>query len=130
MCLVSAKAFGATKLTVTDISSRNLALARQMGATRTYRHSKTATPTDIAAKLKEIFGPDLPDVVFDCVGMESTLRTACLTVSPGSKLVVLGLAQTNVSIPLSELVLCELEILGSLRYTNTVRVVHVALVLP
>ena len=121
MTLVSAKAFGATKVTMTDINAHNLALAKKMGATQTYCHAKTAKPTDIADKLKQMFGPKLPEIIFDCVGMESTVRTAVLASCPGSKIVIVGLAQDDVSVPLSLLAVYELEILGSLRYTNTVR---------
>lgn len=120
MTLLSAKAFGATKIIITDISARNLALAESMGATKTYCHPKAATPKDIADKLKQMLGPNLPEVIFDCVGMESTIQTAALTASPGSKIVIVGMAQNTVSVPLNLLAVFELEILGSLRYTNTV----------
>ena len=120
MTAVSARAFGATKVTVTDISAHNLGLAEKMGATKTYCHAKTASPQDIASALKSILHPNIPEVIFDCVGMESTIRTAVFTAAPGSKVVVVGLGQENVLIPLSMLTLCELDVLGSLRYTNTV----------
>lgn len=121
MTAVSARAFGATKVAVTDISAHNLGLAEKMGATKTYCHAKTASPQDIASTLKSMLSPNTPEVIFDCVGMESTIRTAVFTAAPGSKIVVVGLGQENVSIPLSMLTLCELDVLGSLRYTNTVQ---------
>ena len=118
--MLSAKAFGATKVTMTDISPNNISLAETMGATHTYCHPKTASPKDIAAHLKQMLTPNLPEVIFDCVGMESTVRTAVFTACPGSKIVIVGLSQENVSLPLSMLTLCEMDVLGSLRYTNTV----------
>ena len=121
MTLIAARAFGATKIMMTDISTHNLALADKMGATKTYCHSKAASPQDIASKLKDMLGPSVPEIVFDCVGMESTIRTAIFTAAPGSKIVVVGLGQENATVPLSMLTLCELDVLGSMRYTNTVR---------
>lgn len=44
MTLGAALAFGATNVTITDISPQNLDLAKQMGATHTYNHSRTAKP--------------------------------------------------------------------------------------
>ena len=73
MTLTAAKAFGATKIVVTDVNSHNLALAEKMGATKTYLPSKTASPQEVADKLKEMLVPVGPQIVFDCVGFESTV---------------------------------------------------------
>lgn len=91
MTLLSAQAFGATKITVTNISAHNLSLAETMGATHTYCHPKTAAPKDIADHLKQVLSPHLPQVIFDCVGMESTVQTAVFASCPGSKTVIVGL---------------------------------------
>lgn len=118
--LTAAKAFGATKIVVTDVNSHNLALAEKMGATKTYLQSKPATPQDVANKLKDMLGPIGPQIVFDCVGLESTVQTAVLSCCERGRVVIVGMAQEYVSVPMNMLAAREVEMVGTQRYANTV----------
>ena len=64
LTLIAAKAFGATRLMSTDVNPTNLARAEKMGA-KTYCHSSTASPADIAKELKGIMAPNGPEIVID-----------------------------------------------------------------
>ncbi|KAL3131368.1 hypothetical protein ABBQ38_007683 [Trebouxia sp. C0009 RCD-2024] len=119
MTLTAAKAFGATKIVVTDINSHNLALAEKMGATKTYLPSKTASPQEVADKLKEMLVPVGPQIVFDCVGFESTVQTAVLSCCERGRVVIVGMAQEYVSVPMNMLAAREVEMVGTQRYANT-----------
>ena len=120
MTLAAAKSFGATSLTITDISPQNIALAKKMGATNAYCHSRTATPQEIADYLKKMLLPYGPEIVIDCVGFESTVQTAVRSCCMGGKVVVVGMGQDNMTLPMSTVGVHELDVLGCFRYANTV----------
>lgn len=120
MVLTAAKAFGATKIVVTDVNSHNLALADKMGATRTHLPPKAASPLETADKLKEMLSPVGPQIVFDCVGLESTVQTAVLSCCERGRVVIVGMAQEYVSVPMNMLAAREVEMVGTQRYANTV----------
>lgn len=123
MVLTAAKAFGSTKIVVTDVNSHNLALADQMGATKTYLQQQPATPQEVANKLKEMLGPVGPQIVFDCVGLESTVQTAVLSCCERGRVVIVGMAQEYVSVPMNMLAAREVEMVGTQRYANTVSII-------
>lgn len=123
MTLTAAKAFGATKIVVTDVNSHNLALAVKMGATKTYLPSKTASPQQIADKLQEMLVPVGPQIVLDCVGVESTVQTAVLSCCERGRVVIVGMAQEYVSVPMNMLAAREVEMVGTQRYANTVSII-------
>lgn len=120
MTLAAAKSFGATSLAITDISPQNIALAKKMGATEAYCHPRTATPQEIADHLKKMLSPFGPEIIIDCVGFESTVQTAIRSCCMGGKVVVVGMGQDNMTLPMSTVGVHELDVLGCFRYANTV----------
>lgn len=124
MTLAAAKSFGATSLTITDISPQNIELAKKMGATNAYCHSRTATPQEIADYLKKMLLPYGPEIIIDCVGFESTVQTAVRSCCMGGKVVVVGMGQDNMTLPMSTIGVHELDVLGCFRYANTVSCHH------
>ena len=120
MTLAAAKSFGATSLAITDISPQNIALAKKMGATEAYCHPRTATPQEIADYLKKMLSPYGPEIIIDCVGFESTVQTAIRSCCMGGKVVVVGMGQDNMTLPMSTVGVHELDVLGCFRYANTV----------
>ena len=74
MTILAAKAFGASRVAVTDMVDANLALAASMGATHTLQVDPMAPPEEAAASLKAAFGGEGPDIVIDCAGFESTMQ--------------------------------------------------------
>lgn len=123
MTLAAAKSFGATSLAITDISPQNIALAKKMGATEAYCHPRTATPQEIADHLKKMLSPFGPEIIIDCVGFESTVQTAIRSCCMGGKVVVVGMGQDNMTLPMSTVGVHELDVLGCFRYANTVSLV-------
>lgn len=119
MTLAAAKSFGATSLAITDISPQNIALAKKMGATEAYCHPRTATPQEIADYLKKMLSPYGPEIIIDCVGFESTVQTAIRSCCMGGKVVVVGMGQDNMTLPMSTVGVHELDVLGCFRYANT-----------
>lgn len=130
MSLLAAKASGATRILVNDINPANLAIAQSLGAYKTYCHARTASPESIAKELKHMTGPYGPDILIDCVGFESTMQTAVLSCASGGKIVLVGLAQDQIAVPMNTVTVRELEIVGSFAYANTVSQLRVTALCP
>ena len=74
--LASAKAFGATKIAITDVREDNLPLAKRLGARHTLLTPQTMTNEEASVLLKDLFPPEGPDCVIDCAGYASTLNVS------------------------------------------------------
>lgn len=69
------------------------------------------------------------DVVFECVGVEGSMRSAILSCRKGATIVVLGVFGSDVTLPIKYVQDWELAILGSLMYVDedyreTIRLLH------
>lgn len=119
--MLAAKAFGATSVTITHVRQHNLTLAKKMGADKTLCHARAASPQELADQLQTMLAPAGPEIILDCVGVESTLQCAALSCAPGGRIVLVGMAQNMVNVPVDRIAVRELELVGSFAYTNTVR---------
>jgi L-iditol 2-dehydrogenase len=88
-----------------------------LGATSTVLISKDETPEQTSRQVIKALG-QTADVSIDCAGFQSTVSVAVIATKPGGVLVITGLGQTEVSIPLIALHR-ELDIRGVFRYKNT-----------
>jgi L-iditol 2-dehydrogenase len=116
--LLVAKAFGATDIVVTDMSSERLAIAEQLGATATVnvtRHTTEQSAAAIAAAL----GNRKPTVTADCCGYESSMATALEATKSGGKVCLIGMGCQQMTLPLTTSASREIDILGVFRYRNT-----------
>lgn len=101
VCLLVAKARGAPKIGVVDLSEERLAVAKRLGADET--------------------GPALRgeyDVIFDAVGVASTHRASVDAVRPGGTAVWLGLIGETAEFDSQHLVRMEKRVQGSFCYTD------------
>lgn len=71
---MAAKAFGATKIAITDVRDDNLALARSYGAKHALLTPPSMSNEEAATLLKGLFPTEGPDCVIDCAGYSSTLN--------------------------------------------------------
>ena len=99
---------GATVIAA-DIDDEKLALAKELGATYTV-NTKTE---DAHAKLQEFTAGFGPDVIIEAVGSVPTYRMAVERVAFTGRIVCIGYAKTDVSLPTSLFVKKELDIMGS-----------------
>jgi (R,R)-butanediol dehydrogenase/meso-butanediol dehydrogenase/diacetyl reductase len=83
--LIWCKAKGAETVVVSEMSPKRSELALKLGATAVVNPNET-NPAD---KLRELAGRR-PDVVFECIGVKSTLSSAIGMVAIGGQIVVLG----------------------------------------
>ncbi len=108
----AARAKGANKVMITDISDYRLNLARDCGL-------------DIAVNVKEEklekviseeFGPDKSDIVLECVGAQPTITQAVNNARKGSTIIVVGVFPENASINMGFVQDRELKLIGTLMY--------------
>jgi L-iditol 2-dehydrogenase len=100
-----ALAFGATEVTVTDVSEARLELARRTGATRTQRAGEP---------LEEV------DALIECSGHPAALAAGIAAVRPAGTAVLVGMGpEEDASVPLSLIQSREIWLTGTFRYANT-----------
>lgn len=117
--LLCAKAFGADAIAVTDIKESNLQLVESYGATPV-QVSLREPPQEISSRLKgALAAASGVDVVIDCAGFQQTLDTAMDVVTPGGKIVLVGMGQEHLKLPAHVLTCKEIDLCGSFRYANT-----------
>lgn len=108
----AAEAEGAS-VAIADRIDYRLKLAGEFGISLPIDSGKD----DLAAKLKE-FAPEGVDVIFECVGSPATIRQAIEIARKGTRIVVLGVVDSEVTLPVSLIQDRELELVGDLMFTR------------
>lgn len=98
---------GATALLLDRIASR-LEQAGAFGADAAVARK----PGDLARAVREWAGPDGPDVVVDATGSPSAIRAAVELVAPTGRVVVTGISNEDVSLPIGLFTARELDVVG------------------
>lgn len=118
LCMLTAKAYGAGMVCVTDINPLRLAQGKRAGADATYFVDPA---TDYHHQTREVHqlmgGP--PHITLECTGVESSLRLALNATRRGGKVALVGLGPLFVSVPLCMSSLRQVDIIGCARYNNT-----------
>jgi L-iditol 2-dehydrogenase len=100
-----ALAFGATEVTVTDVSEARLELARRTGATRALQ---------VGEPLDEV------DALIECSGHPAALAAGIAVLRPAGTAVVVGMGpEEEATVPLSLIQNHEIWLTGTFRYANT-----------
>ncbi|KAK7070623.1 hypothetical protein SK128_023499 [Halocaridina rubra] len=116
VCLLSAKAMGATNILVTDIRQNRLQTAKKMGANDTLL-VKTETPEDLAKKVAEVIGCQ-PEITLECSGAESSIRTGIFATRSSGTVVLVGIGNPEVKLPIVNAAVREVDIKGVYRYID------------
>ncbi|TDF98846.1 zinc-dependent alcohol dehydrogenase [Paenibacillus piri] len=106
----AAKAAGA-EVAIADVIPFRLELAKELGIPCTV-NSKTEA---LKERLKQ-FAPDGVDVIFECVGSSHTIRQAIEIARKGIRIVILGVVDNEVLLPVSLIQDRELELVGDLMF--------------
>ena len=107
-----AKALGATKVIITDLSNYKLQLARECGIDV----AASPTDTDLEQTIATTFGPDRADTIFECVGAEATIGQAIDLARKGSTVIVVGVFGSSPRVDFGLIQDHELNVLGTLMY--------------
>ncbi|KAK7913291.1 hypothetical protein WMY93_013502 [Mugilogobius chulae] len=116
--LLVAKAMGASKVAITDLSQERLSMAKEIGADFVVAVTKEDSPQSLAKNVAELLGAP-PKMTIECTGAESSVQTAIYATQSGGVVVLVGLGKEMVSIPLVNAAAREVDIRGVFRYCNT-----------
>ncbi|MCL4133948.1 UNVERIFIED_CONTAM: hypothetical protein GTU68_005758 [Idotea baltica] len=117
LCMMTAKAMGATRICVTDIVDHKLVVAKKLGADFTL-NVKSGTPEEIAKKVIHLMGGKMPEITMECTGIESSIRMGTFATKSGGKLVIVGLGSLDAKLPIVNAATREVDIIGSIRFIN------------
>lgn len=110
LCVALARHFGASEIVVTDLQEATLAVARQVGATRTVN---VATEAGALAAYEAEKGQF--DLAFECSAAGPALRTAIACTRPLGTIVQVGV-MGDTPVPFNMLVAKELNLIGTHRF--------------
>jgi len=97
------------RVMVVDRLAGRLELARALGAERTV----VAGEEDVAAIVRDWTDGDGPSVTVDAVGLPAVIRQCCDLVASAGRVVIVGLSEQEVSLPILDFTRKEMTILGS-----------------
>ncbi|XP_006628790.1 sorbitol dehydrogenase [Lepisosteus oculatus] len=117
VCLLVARAMGASRVVISDLSAERLQKAAELGADFPLQAQKES-PAELAAKVQGLLGC-LPEVTIECTGVESCIQTAIYATRSGGVVVLVGLGSEMANIPLLNAAVREVDIRGIFRYCNT-----------
>ena len=109
-----ARARGAKRVVITDVSDYRLSKARECGIERTLNVARE--PLD--GKIAELFGDEGYQVAFECAGVESSVRSLMATVEKGGDVVIVGDHAKDPAVSMFHLGEHELNLIGSMMYRH------------
>lgn len=114
LLMQSCKALGAASVLVTDVSDYRLSVARSVGADYAVNTGETA----MEQALRDAFGSDKADVIYDCAGSDITMGQAIRCARKGSTIVLVAVFSKMASVDLAVLNDHELELNTSMMYRH------------
>ncbi|KAJ1367736.1 hypothetical protein KIN20_028714 [Parelaphostrongylus tenuis] len=116
LCMMTAKAAGASEVVITDLDSTRLDLARKLGADHIVC-VKGMSPSEVRLAVVDHLGCE-PDVTIECTGAQTCIETAIRTTRSGGVIVLVGVGAPRAELPIIESALREVDIRGVFRYAN------------
>jgi L-iditol 2-dehydrogenase len=114
--IAAVKAFGASKIIVTDLEANRLEAAKKLGAT----HVINVLEHDPNEEIFKITNGIGVDVAFETAGNPKALKSALQAVKRGGKMAIVGLPpQSEIGLNVPLIADNELDIFGVFRYSNT-----------
>lgn len=107
----AARAMGAADVLLSELSAYRLETASKCGI-------KTVNPDreDLEERIASIFGPDKADVIFECVGINATVKQAIDCARKGSDIVIVGVFADLGTINMGFVQDHELRLVGTAMY--------------
>ncbi len=114
--IAAVKAFGASKIIVTDLERNRLEAAKRLGAT----HVINVLEQDPNEEIDRITDGKGVDVAFETAGNPKALQSALKALKRGGKMAIVGLPpQDEIALNIPLIADYELDIFGIFRYSNT-----------
>ena len=112
--LLAARARGVSKIIMVDVFDNRLSKALEMGADAVVNSARE----DPIARVRELLGGELPNVVMEAAGRPETVQLGTKLVQRGGKLLQVGSVNTETALKLYELTEKEIEMIFTFRYAN------------
>ena len=93
-------------------------MAKQLGAHHAIDVSSGKSLDAITSEVKSAFDGERPDKTIECSGAESYIPMGIRCTRSGGTLVLVGLGPPEVSVPLMDAAVREVDIRGIFRYAN------------
>merc|ERR1711976_1106689 len=100
------------------MGDNRLKVAKSMGATHVYKVGGGKSAEEMAEEIETLLGGEKPDVCIECGGAEPSIRFGIFSTKSGGCLVLVGLGKPEVSIPIVNAAVREVDIRGIFRYAN------------
>ena len=108
----TAKALGAKKVIITDVSDYRLDVAKRSDINRCVNIKDEDLETIIISE----FGEDRADLILECVGVDSTISQAIAYARKGSEIIIVGVFGDKAAVDLGLVQDRELTLIGTLMY--------------
>jgi (R,R)-butanediol dehydrogenase/meso-butanediol dehydrogenase/diacetyl reductase len=108
------KAKGASAIVVSELASGRAALAKKLGATEVVN----PTEKDPAERVRELTGRS-PEIVFECIGVKSTLDAAIRMAGTRGKITVIGVCMEPDTIQPMLCIMKEIDVSFALAYNHS-----------
>lgn len=112
VCMLVAKASGASQVIIHDIDAERLQVAKELGADHVHVTHVEADPKITVEGLDA-------DVCIDATGVESAIKTCIYGAKRGGVVVLVGMGKPEVMLPMLEAGIREVDLRGVFRYCNT-----------
>ncbi|XP_048229300.1 L-idonate 5-dehydrogenase isoform X1 [Ricinus communis] len=117
--LLAARAFGAPRVVIVDVDDGRLSIAKNLAADEIIKVSTNTEDVDQeVTTIQNAMGSGI-NVSFDCVGYKKTMSTALNATRSGGKVCLIGLASSEMTLPLTPAAAREVDVIGIFRYRNT-----------
>ena len=110
----SAKAMGAGRVMLSDISTYRLELGKKVGIDKVYNTSTI----DYNDALLDCFGPDKADIIYDCAGNDITMNSAIRSARKGSTIILVAVYAGMANVDLAVLNDHELDLNTTMMYRH------------
>ncbi len=106
------KALGAKNVLITDVSDFRLEIAKKVGID----YLINPVNQNLSEEIVKIFGINKADLIFECVGSNTTINDAIENARKGTDIIVVGIFSEHPTIELGSIQDQELRLIGSLMY--------------
>ncbi|XP_073106207.1 sorbitol dehydrogenase [Elaeis guineensis] len=117
--MFAARAFGASKIVITDVNDHRLSVAKSLGADAIVKVSTNMEGVDEEViQIQKAMGADI-DLTIDCAGFSKTMSTALNATRAGGRVCLVGMGHHDLTVPLTPAAAREVDIVGVFRYKDT-----------
>ncbi|XP_004207543.2 sorbitol dehydrogenase isoform X1 [Hydra vulgaris] len=113
--LLVAKAAGASQIAITDIDEGRLEMAKKFGVDKAFKVT-SRDGKEVANMIINEFGQ--ANKTIECTGVESSIQTGIFCTKSAGVLVVVGMGKAEVTLPIVNALVREVDVRGIFRYAN------------